>query len=119
MRQAEARFVAEWLAGFGGQSFKVHGGIMQKSGMPDNAIFWKGFTYWLEFKVGNNSLSELQKRQLELFERIKIPCGVVRRVGGFVRYEKASGGLFVERRETEYQQFIRSDLLRMNPNLGA
>ena len=50
--------------------FNVHGGLMQKSGMPDMYISWAGvFRGWVELKFGSNRCSTLQKIQIERLKK--------------------------------------------------
>lgn len=41
-------------------SFKVHGGPMQRGGVPDLCVIVEGRTLWIELKRGSGTVSKLQ-----------------------------------------------------------
>lgn len=58
--------------------FKVVGGMMQKSGMPDVYMCYQGKQFWLELKVRGNKLSDQQRLVMKRMQRALIPCWVLR-----------------------------------------
>lgn len=59
---------------------KIHGGPMQKAGLPDLHITYDGRSYWIEVKAGNNKLTPLQCQRLEEFSAAGAVVGVARSV---------------------------------------
>ena len=78
--------------------FKIHGGMMQKSGMPDVYVCHKGKQFWLELKVQRNKLSLQQKLVIKKMKRQKIPVWVLRWNMGYFILENEDGDvlLFVD-----------------------
>jgi len=56
---------------------KLHGHAMQASGWPDALIIHKRFICFIEFKVGNNKLSALQTRMIDLISQRGVKCFIV------------------------------------------
>jgi hypothetical protein len=55
--------------------FKVHGGMYQRSGVPDLYIGVGGKSIWIEMKRPGADTTELQKFTMEQLKRQGIPCG--------------------------------------------
>lgn len=67
----------DWLRSFGEQIWwmKIHGGPMQRAGVPDTLVVIHGVPLFLEIKVGD---SEPSKLQLEIMRRIEAAGGTCR-----------------------------------------
>ena len=56
--------------------FKVHGGMYQRSGLPDIIGCHNGQCYGIELKVGSNKTTELQMRTLDQMYEAGVIVGV-------------------------------------------
>lgn len=60
--------------------FKVHGGPMQRAGVPDLYVLYRGVGYWLEIKTEIGVVSPLQERTMGLIRKAGGQAHVVRSV---------------------------------------
>lgn len=60
--------IQKYLNSIGAYCFKVHGSIYMKAGIPDIICCYKGLFYGIECKVGNNTMSDLQKEHKKMIE---------------------------------------------------
>jgi len=66
---AHVRTIADYLAVLGGWTFKVHGGMMQRPGVPDLLATLKGRTVAVEVKTGSATRTPAQRDEHERLER--------------------------------------------------
>lgn len=77
MTQPESKFSyknMEWLKKNGAWCFKVHGGPLQPSGIPDIIGVYKGHFFGVESKMPGNDTSEIQDFRIS---RIRQAGGLV------------------------------------------
>lgn len=59
---------------------KIHGNQYTEAGTPDLHITWRGQSYWLEAKVGDNQPSRIQQVRLREWAAAGGIAGIVRSV---------------------------------------
>lgn len=64
---------------------KLHGGPIQRAGLPDLVVCWRGVTYWLEVKSDAGQPSRLQVEILGRIAAAGCPAHVVRSVADLER----------------------------------
>lgn len=70
--------------------FKVHGGPMQRAGVPDLYVLVDGVSIWVEIKTPAGRVSPLQERTIEQIGRAGGRTAVVRSVEEFCRVVNTS-----------------------------
>lgn len=69
LHNAHVRTIADYLAVLGGWVFKVHGGMMQRPGVPDALCCLKGRLIAVEVKTGAATRTPAQRDEHERLER--------------------------------------------------
>lgn len=74
---AKTRKLCRRWTELGAYCIAIVGGQFQERGLPDRYIVYKGYSFWIEFKVGKNQLTTLQRIRLrELKQRGVFACVV-------------------------------------------
>jgi hypothetical protein len=96
--------VTDLLKDKGCWTFNVHGGMMQKSGVPDLlviGVYWTGF---LEFKIGKDKCRKLQEKIITEIKQRRFPVYVL-------RYDKQMDAIQIEDQHGIIYNFIAWEAL--------
>ena len=75
------RAVQRWFIDRGFWTFKIHGSMYQKAGVPDLLLLKNGRAIFIETKTPSGRLSRLQVAVMKEIERVaSVPCYVVRKL---------------------------------------
>jgi len=77
---------------------KIHGGLMQRAGIPDVFIAFDGMRVWLEVKCGKNIPQLNQELTIREMKAAGVPCYVLRNVGTTIALEDEKGTVLFCRR---------------------
>jgi len=72
------KVVIHELTQMGCFTLKVHGGLMQKIGMPDIYVSHKLVEGWIELKVGTAKLKTIQRLRIKQIKETNTVCLVLR-----------------------------------------
>lgn len=82
MESAFYHKVKKYIEADGGYVFKIHGGMMQKSGIPDVYVCWRGIHVWIELKCCGRKVSDRQRLVMRKMINKKVCCLVLREKDG-------------------------------------
>lgn len=94
--KGEAKFTSklkQFVEAKQGFYFKVHGGMMQKSGVPDVFVALNGFSVWLELKDEKNPLQLNQRLVIRKMKQNGCNAFVLRHSSGRILVEDEDGML--------------------------